>query len=161
MQHRIPSSRAERSNHYMKAPPRQESRCKAFASTECPTARLLWLALDGEQSQRGQILRNMLAGVDMAVTVWGQSVQPSEAWLQFDLILLQVANQSLGQVHRLLTQIRAQSWAPVILLTERQVLEWSLTTLPAGADAVIGLHTADEVIVARCQALLRRWSPTG
>ncbi len=145
----------------MKLPPGQASRCQSATYIELPPARLLWVELDGEQTQRGQRLRTILAGVDMAVTVWNQLAQPGEVWPDFDLILLRVARQNPRQVHTVLTQIRAQSWAPVILLADRQVLEWSLTTLPAGADAVIGLHTADEVIVARCQALLRRWFPTG
>jgi DNA-binding NarL/FixJ family response regulator len=82
---------------------------------------------------------------------------PGEACRSFDLIVMGIDTQTLGQVATAILQVRACNHAPIVLLTEHEPLEWSLATLPAGADAVLSIHTPEEIILARCMALLRRW----
>lgn len=74
-----------------------------------------------------------------------------------DLIII----ESYGHFHRdlvsLLHQARMHSHAPIVMLTDNQTFDWSSSAIAAGADAIVTIATADEVIIARCQALLRRW----
>jgi DNA-binding NarL/FixJ family response regulator len=82
---------------------------------------------------------------------------PGEASRSFDMVVMHVDTQTLGEVAAAVVQIRTCNRAPIVLLTEHEPLEWSLAALPAGADAVLSIHTPEEIIVARCMALLRRW----
>jgi DNA-binding response OmpR family regulator len=57
-----------------------------------------------------------------------------------------------------LDRVRSKSKAPLIILTDNATLDWSLLALREGADAIFTMNTPDEIIFARSNALLRRWS---
>lgn len=121
----------------------------------------LWIQATPEEPSRAARLRASLAqqGIAVDLLTFADNAQPD--WPAFDLILFCAPANFSPQIADCLTQIRAQSRAPILLLTESASLEWPLTTLPAGADAVIVLETPDEVFLARCTALLRRWLASG
>jgi DNA-binding response OmpR family regulator len=117
----------------------------------------LWIQATPEEPSRAAKLRSSLAqqGIAVDLITFLDKEQPN--WPAFDLILFCAPDNFSQRIADCLTQIRAQSRAPILLLTESASLEWPLATLPAGADAVIVLETPDEVFLARCTALLRRW----
>jgi hypothetical protein len=102
-------------------------------------------------------LRIRLAADGLLVYTMAFDPSPGEACRAFDLIIMRVGTQTVGQVASALLQIRACNYAPLVLLTDQEPLEWSLVALPTGADAVLSIHTPEEIIMARSIALLRRW----
>ena len=76
---------------------------------------------------------------------------------EFDLILFEYLSQTEGEMSRAVSQLRAGSRAPLLMLTAGVNAEESMDALRAGADAICTVNTPDEVILARCNALLRRW----
>lgn len=76
-----------------------------------------------------------------------------------DLILVEAFGPVTDEQQATLDQIRQSSRAPMVMLTTGERAERTIEGLLAGADAVISLTTALEVMVAHCRALLRRWQP--
>lgn len=79
---------------------------------------------------------------------------------KYDLILLECLNAVENEMLLLLSCIRNANRAPLMMLTDNHTLDWSLCALQAGADAIVTVNTPDEIIIARCNALLRRWLPS-
>jgi DNA-binding response OmpR family regulator len=75
------------------------------------------------------------------------------------LIILCSGTQTPREAAAIVAEIRTYNVAPLLLLTDQDAIEWSLITLPAGADVALPIHMPEEVILARCIALLRRWLP--
>lgn len=76
-----------------------------------------------------------------------------------ELIVLECMNTGEQDMISLLYDVRMQSRVPLIVLTDNLTLDWSLLALREGADAIFTLNTPDDIIVARSNALLRRWAP--
>ena len=76
----------------------------------------------------------------------------------FDLIILECVEISEEGMLTQLSNIREVSQAPLIVLTDNYTLDWSLRALREGADAIFTLNAPDDVILARSNALLRRWA---
>ena len=74
-----------------------------------------------------------------------------------DLILFEALGPINNEQEAALHWLRAGNYAPVVMLTTGIRSEQAIDGLIAGADAVIPLTTSHEVIVAHCQALMRRW----
>ena len=79
---------------------------------------------------------------------------------EFDLLLLEYTCTNWRDLARTVREIRNQSAAPVIVLVRAEVADLTVAALGAGADLVLPLNTSEEVIAARCRALLRRWCPS-
>ena len=75
----------------------------------------------------------------------------------FDLILFESFDQVASEMNAAVNRIRLDSRAPLLMLIDDQSGACSLDVLQAGADAIFTISTPDEVILARCNALLRRW----
>lgn len=97
------------------------------------------------------------AGID--VWIVNGSDLPLEQMLCFDLILLESFGAAKKELPPALYRIRIGSRAPLVLLTDERAIEWKIQALRAGADAILTMATSADVILARCQALLRRWAP--
>ena len=76
---------------------------------------------------------------------------------RFDLILFEYFDHVESEIRNVISQIRRGSRAPLLMLTDDQSVAWSVDALNAGADAIFTVSTPNEVILARCNALLRRW----
>jgi hypothetical protein len=74
-----------------------------------------------------------------------------------DLILFEAFGQVSLEQQAALNRIRLGSLAPVVMLISGVRPDRTIDGILAGADAVIPLSTANDVIVAHCQALVRRW----
>ncbi|GEM_PF-6487008 len=75
-----------------------------------------------------------------------------------DLILLDGVENLDGVIETVLSRLRFESQAPLIVLTERHSSDQLVAALMAGADAIWSYETPAELLLVRCKALLRRWS---
>ncbi len=75
-----------------------------------------------------------------------------------DLILLDGVENLDGVIETVLSRLRFESQAPLIVLTERHSSDQLVAALMAGADAIWSYETPEELLLVRCKALLRRWS---
>jgi DNA-binding response OmpR family regulator len=123
-------------------------------------ARVIWYQPSSQERAKSSSLVSKFShnGMDVRVVHLDEEVLAQLA--KTDLVMVVVGSQLDREINHLLDEIRANSRAPVVLLTDSYTLEWSISTLVAGADAVMMLSTPDEVIMARCKALLRRWMPS-
>jgi DNA-binding response OmpR family regulator len=130
-------------------------------SAPATTIQVLWLQLSDEEGGVPPSLREGLAAHSWLLYCMTLEGKPGEAFRNFDLILLRVTDQTYGRVREVIHQVRAYNRAPILLLTDQHLYEWSLVALPAGADAVVLVDAPPEITVARCRALLRRWLASG
>ncbi len=80
-----------------------------------------------------------------------------EAVADCDLILIEARDELTSKQWQALGWIRVGSLAPVVILTSEKPSADTTKQIAAGADAVISLQLATDVIAAHCQALIRRW----
>jgi DNA-binding response OmpR family regulator len=121
------------------------------------SSQIAWLRHGDEERSKSKNVQQKLKANGVALI----EIDPeTSAWAllhDVDLIVAEYYGYFPADLASLLSQVRANSQAPVVMLTDNQTFEWSAAVIAAGADAVVTVATADEVIVARCQALLRRW----
>lgn len=120
---------------------------------------VLWFRTDSAQRPKIATLLDRFDNDGMRVQILpivaNQMLQDKP--LQCALILLECVETVEVEMLNRLDQVRAQSNAPLVVLTDNTTLDWSLLALREGADAIFTLNTPVEVILARTQALLRRW----
>jgi DNA-binding NarL/FixJ family response regulator len=80
-----------------------------------------------------------------------------EVCSECDLILIEAHRQFTARQRQAIRWIRAGSLAPIVVLTSDKPNEYPADTIRAGADAVLSLQLASDVILAHCEALMRRW----
>ena len=102
-------------------------------------------------------LARCLADTNVHIWLEGAGSDLPEELAECDLILVEAFGTVDNERQAMLNQIRAGSRAPVVMLTSGERAERTIEGLLAGADAVISLSTALDVMVAHCRALLRRW----
>jgi len=124
------------------------------------TVRIMWVRRSGKELSKRLSLFNRLSDEGMAIWV---HEAPSVVGLviedipDFDLILFEYFDHIESEIKAVISQIRLASRAPLMMLTDDQSVAWTVDALNAGADAIFTINTPDEVILARCNALLRRW----
>jgi len=74
-----------------------------------------------------------------------------------DLILFEAFGQISQEQNAALNWIRMTSFAPLVMLISGAHVDRTIDAILAGADAVMPLNTANDVFVAHCRALVRRW----
>jgi DNA-binding response OmpR family regulator len=117
----------------------------------------LWLVSSSRSNQRAATLIDRLLEEGMEIDK-SASHDLSKVQLDaYDLILISVNHVLYGRIGDLLGAIRRLSRAPIVLLTEQHSLDWFVSAVRAGADAVADARTPDDVLLAHCRALLRRW----
>jgi DNA-binding response OmpR family regulator len=124
-----------------------------------PSVRVIWLKPSNDELPKTHSLLNKFLQSEIQVQLLPFAEGMVDQLAKADLLLVEAGSLLDKEIHPLLNQIRLRSRAPVMLLTDHHNLDWSIATLTAGADAVVSHTTPDEVIVARCKALLRRWPP--
>ena len=133
--------------------------------TQVPTndsfiVRIVWVRGSDKELPKSLSLFNRLS--DEGMNIWVIEV-PNLINLaiddvpNFDLILFEYFDHVESEIKTVIRQIRSGSRAPLMMLTDDQSVAWSMDALNAGADAIFTVSTPDEVILARCNALLRRW----
>jgi DNA-binding response OmpR family regulator len=123
--------------------------------------RALWVQPLEPEGLRAAQIRNKLVEVGWLVYLTVFHPALDEACRAFDLIILDGSAQTVEAVANAVRCIRVGNRAPIVVLTNQDLLAWSLAILPAGADAVLALNTPIEIVVMRCVALLRRWLRMG
>jgi DNA-binding response OmpR family regulator len=124
-----------------------------------PSVCVIWLKPSNDERPKTHSLLSKFLQNEIHVQLVSFAEGMAGQFTKADLLLIEVNNLLDKEIHLLLNQIRLRSQAPLMLLTDHHSLDWSVATLSAGADAVVSQTTPDEVIVARCKALLRRWPP--
>jgi len=142
----------------------RQTDARVVAATDFATPiRIVWLQPLNSDQIKSQTLLTKLhhRGLEVQLCQLQASLTPDtkDAVARAHLILISVTSRVASTIDTTLTQIRNASWAPVVLLADSHSLEWAIATLSAGADAVMSMTTPDDVIMARCAALLRRWPP--
>lgn len=129
--------------------------------------RVLWLRAGNVERPKTTGLRNRfgsegmdihLADLQHMATPVGDLQSINLFPTVFDLIILECVEISEEVMLTQLSNIREVSQTPLIVLTDNYTLDWSLRALREGADAIFTLNTPDDVILARSNALLRRWA---
>lgn len=126
--------------------------------------RLLWFRTNHAQQPKVSTLLNRFGSEGMEIQVI-ESVDdanpsgsnPSGNKLACELIMLECINTAEQEMLVRLNTVRANSRVPLIVLTDNHTLDWSLIALREGADAIFTVNTPDDIIIARSNALLRRW----
>jgi hypothetical protein len=128
-------------------------------SSPSPMIRVAWLKQPGRARAKSARLftRFSNAGMKISIVEVSGSHTLLEQILGFDLILMEYFDHLEHEIHSALSKIRTESRAPLMMLTDSQTPEWSVNALKAGADAIFNLNTPEDIILARCNALLRRW----
>jgi DNA-binding NarL/FixJ family response regulator len=130
---------------------------EAIAPRSLPKAKILWLCQRPQRDEGvNRLYRHIRSrGMDLhpADTLSVTSQQLADA----DLIFLDALGQVEGMVETVVSRIRLESRVPLVMLTDGHSTEQLVTALAAGADAIWSLNMPLEVLMARCEALLRRW----
>ncbi len=119
-----------------------------------------WVRRATKEQTKSASLLNSLANEGMDVWLIETNNLASlaiEDVTHFDLILFECFDPIESEMKAAVDRIRVYSRAPLLLLTDDQAATWTVDALHAGADAIFTASTPNEVILARCNALLRRW----
>jgi hypothetical protein len=121
--------------------------------------RLLWFRTDRAQQPKISTLLNRFGneGMDIQVIEDANESSASAQRLVCELIMLECINTVEQELLTRLNTVREGNRIPLIVLTDNHTLDWSLLALREGADAIFTLNTPDDIIIARSNALLRRW----
>jgi DNA-binding response OmpR family regulator len=120
-------------------------------------SQIAWLRQSDEDRSKSRNVQQKLLAAGLDVLEVDPESETLKKIQSADLIIIEDYGQSHRNLSSLLHQVRIHSHAPVVMLTDNQTFDWSSSAIAAGADAIVTIATADEVIIARCQALLRRW----
>jgi DNA-binding response OmpR family regulator len=115
-------------------------------------ARIVWLRQRNQMDQRSQHLYHQMQDHGLVLTVVDAFDVTSA-----DLVLLDALDSVEGSVETIVARIRFESRVPLIMLTDGFSSEQLVIALTAGADAIWSLNTPVELLLARSNALLRRW----
>jgi DNA-binding response OmpR family regulator len=122
--------------------------------------RLVWVRQPGKELPKSLNLLNRFSAEGIDIWVIEASNLANlviEDLTDFDLILFEYFDHVANEMKAVVNRIRLDSRAPLMMLTDDHSVACSLDILRAGADAIFTISTPDEVILARCNALLRRW----
>lgn len=130
---------------------------EATAPSPLPKAKILWLRqrqpVEYGASDLYSHMRNRGMNLHSADALTVNSQQLAEA----DLIFLDALGQVEGIVETVVSRIRLESRVPLVMLTDGHSTEQLVIALAAGADAIWSLNMPLKVLMARSEALLRRW----
>ncbi|MEZ4859905.1 MAG: hypothetical protein R3C14_01285 [Caldilineaceae bacterium] len=125
-----------------------------------PQIHIAWLhAAEQERPKINSLIARMTDyGMHVKVSMIGMQ-KPLQCFdsTAFDLIFFECVETVEPEMLDQLSAVRLTTQAPLVVLTDNHTLDWGLNALRSGADATFTLNTPEEVILARCNALLRRW----
>jgi len=115
-----------------------------------------WVQQNLYHSPKALSLRTRFSEAGMQINVHQWSID-DVAPVACDLIMLECFDIVEQEMINFLLKLRFFTQSPLVILTDNYTLDWSIWALRCGADAVFTVNMPDEVIVARSNALLRRW----
>lgn len=124
-----------------------------------PATRVALLYYGSRQHKKAQQLVEDIGDEKILLSAECADESLCEAVADCDLILIEAREELTSKQWQALGWIRVGSLAPVVILTGDKPSDEAVSTIVsvAGADAVISLQLATDVIAAHCQALIRRW----
>lgn len=149
-----------RSSASVESTPPEDSSQRTRAGVDAPAARIAWLQGAGPQREFVHRLERKFGEQGTPISFTVVSMNDSDIFPYYDLLILEYPRCNRRELARLITRIRRVCSAPIIVLSRCDEADLTVAALHAGADTVVANNTAEEVIVARCRALLRRWQPT-
>jgi len=109
-------------------------------------ARVVWLRQRNRMDDKGQNLYRRMQGQGLSLAVADVFDVSSAELLNADLVLLDAFDSVEGSIETVVARIRFESRVPLVMLTDGYSTEQLVTAL-----------TPVEVLLVRCNALLRRW----
>lgn len=144
----------------LESAPRAPERAASLSSNQRFHVCIVWVRQVSDELSKTTHLFNYLSneGMDIGVIETSNIVNiVVDDIAHCDLILFECLGPLESEMRAAVDRIRIYSRAPLLLLTDDQPAAWAIDALHAGADAIFTVSTPDEVILARCNALLRRW----
>ena len=133
--------------------------CRLYPKNLESNIQVAWVQQSGRIDCRCHRLLEQFANAGMNISHLNSDEPQVDRILRSDLILFESYGRISYKTHNTLGNIRNRSRAPLVLLTDDQPVEWYINAIRAGADAILPLSTSNDIILARCNALLRRWLP--
>lgn len=119
--------------------------------------RFVWLRQRSELGKRSLQVQNKIRFQGVHLEVVDALGVSSDQLARADLILLEAFDRFDGMIETVLADIRLESRVPLVILTNDYSTDQLITALAAGADAIWDINAPQEILLARCKALLRRW----
>lgn len=82
---------------------------------------------------------------------------PSRPLAGVDLVLLDAFEDFENVIQIAAIRVRLKSRVPLVLLTRDYTSEQLVLALKSGVDAILSCQTPPDLILARCNAMIRRW----
>lgn len=137
--------------------PEKEHRQEPIVFSGIPKANIIWLRQQKDMDEKAQEVFDAMMRHGIHVTIADAFDVSSDELERADLILLDAYSKVNGIVETIVSRIRFESQAPLIMLTSGFDADQLINALTAGADAIWSLNTPVDILVVRCRALLRRW----
>lgn len=74
-----------------------------------------------------------------------------------DLVIIDSFDDFEGTVQMAAARVRIKSRVPLVMLTQGYSSQQLVLALRSGVDAILSCNTPPDLLIARCNALLRRW----
>lgn len=137
--------------------PEKEQRQEPIVFSGIPKANIVWLRQQKDMDEKAQEVFDAMMRHGIHVTIADAFDVSADELERADLILLDAYSKVDGIVETIVSRIRFESQAPLIMLTSGFDADQLINALTAGADAIWSLNTPVDILVVRCRALLRRW----
>lgn len=118
--------------------------------------RVAWLRAEARGLVNSQHLSEMFVSNGLDVHVLNLTDLVESEIDNFDLILLESMGRMDGPILDAVTRIRQSSLTPLVLVTASYSRNQMIDALSAGVDAVWAIGMSNEMLLARCRALLKR-----
>jgi len=123
------------------------------------TAHIVWLRQRNQIEGHGEELYRQMQSQGVTLTIVDAFDVTADELLRADLVLLDAFDSLEGSIETVVARVRFESRVPLVMLTNGYSSEQLVTALTAGADGIWSHNTPFELLLARCKALLRRWTP--
>ncbi|MBI1299309.1 hypothetical protein GC175_30630 [bacterium] len=128
-----------------------------MAENDLRQARILWVCRKNPRDLRGERLYQQMQRKHFQIDVISISELRSHRLNDVDLVLVEAFEQIEELVQAAVIGIRFKSRVPLVVLTNHFSSSELASTLLAGVDAIWFAHCSVPVLLARCNAILRRW----
>lgn len=129
----------------------------SLAENDLRQARILWVYHKNPRDLRAERLYHQMQRKHLQIDVISLSELRNHRLTDVDLVLLEAFEQIEELVQAAVISIRFKSRVPLVVLTNNFSSSELVSTLLAGVDAIWFAQYSVPVLLARCNAMLRRW----
>jgi DNA-binding response OmpR family regulator len=130
---------------------------RSLAENDLRQARILWVYHKNPRDLRAERLYHQMQRKYLQVDAISISELRNHQLADVDLVLLEAFEQIEELAHTAVISIRFKSRVPLVVLTNNFSSSELVSTLLAGVDAIWFAQYSVPVLLARCNAMLRRW----